>query len=70
MFAIVIAMIISLLIAGAVAIYTAYPSQGRTPPVAAWVGDAMNKATDALPTLESEQSVVWSLRPASKQSGR
>lgn len=60
---ILFAMLVILLLAGLVVVYAAYPARGRKPPYAPWLGDAMEKAADALPTLESEEPRDWSLRP-------
>lgn len=59
---IVIAMFVILLLAGLVAVYAAYPSRGQKTPYAPWLGDAMEKAADAMPTLEAEEQRDWSLR--------
>jgi hypothetical protein len=61
MLMIVVAMLIILLLAGLVVVYAAYPARGEKPPYAPWLGEAMEKATDALPTLETEEHRDWSL---------
>lgn len=43
-----------LVIAGVVVVYVAYPHRGEDLPAAPWVGEAMRKGVDALPTIESE----------------
>jgi len=45
--------LISLLIAGAVAIYVAFPRRGEEVPHAPWLGDAMKRGVDALPTIDN-----------------
>ncbi len=50
-----IAMLVILVISGLVVAYVAYPHRGEEVPGAPWLGDAMNKATDALPTLDEDE---------------
>jgi hypothetical protein len=52
--AIVIAMFFILLLAGAVVVYAAFPHRGEDLPGVPWVGEAMGKAVDAVPTLDEE----------------
>jgi len=56
MLAIVIAMVVILMLAAAVGIYVAFPHRGEEVPRAPWLGDAMNKAVDALPKLDETES--------------
>ena len=58
MLSIVLAMIAILAIAGAVVVYVAYPHRGEEVPHTPWVGEAMRKGVDALPTLEDSESRV------------
>ncbi len=44
-------MLLILLAAGLVAAYVAFPHRGLQVPGAAWLGDAMRKGVDRLPTL-------------------
>jgi flagellar basal body-associated protein FliL len=60
--AIVIVMLVILLLAGAVVVYVAYPGRGQATPYVPWVGEAMEKAADALPTLAPDESADWTLR--------
>jgi len=54
---IVIAMILIVVLAAVVVAYVAFPHRGEQMPAAPWLGDAMSRAVDALPTVEdSEQS--------------
>jgi hypothetical protein len=57
----VFAMLVILLIAGLVAVYAAYPARGQKPPYAPWLGDAMEKAADAMPVLDVDEQRDWSL---------
>jgi len=50
--AIVIAMIVIVVIAAVIVVYVAYPHRGQQLPAAPWLGDAMSRAADALPTVE------------------
>ena len=58
MLAIILMMTLGLLVAGAVAVYVAYPHRGEEMPVAPRIGTAMRKGVDALPTLEDSESRV------------
>jgi hypothetical protein len=52
---IAIAMLVILVISGLVVAYVAFPHRGQNMPHAPWLGDAMNKATDAMPTLDEDE---------------
>jgi len=52
---IVLLMLGILLLAGIVALYVAFPHRGEDVPGAVWLGDMMNRAADAVPTLEEEE---------------
>ncbi len=58
---VVVVMVLILLVAGAVALYVAYPHRGEEMPAAPWLGDAMAKAADAAPLLEDEDEVEFRL---------
>jgi hypothetical protein len=45
-------MLAILVIAGVVVLYVAYPHRGEDVPVAPWLGEAMKRGVDALPTIE------------------
>lgn len=51
---IVLMMLGILLVAGVVVVYAAFPHRGEDIPGAPWLGDAMNRAADAVPVLEEE----------------
>ena len=59
---IVIAMLSSLVVAGIVVLYVAYPHRGETMPGVPWLGDAMGKAVDAAPVLDEEEAELLRLR--------
>lgn len=51
-----IALLLILVVAAAVVLYVAYPHRGEQVPVAPWLGDAMKRGVEALPTLDGELS--------------
>jgi hypothetical protein len=55
--AIVIGLALTVVVAVAVVIFTAYPSRGRTVPKAAWVNTAVDRFTDKLPAEVAEEFV-------------
>ena len=54
MVAVVVVMVMTLLIAGLVVAYVAYPHRGEELPAVPWLGEAMAKAAEAAPTLPAE----------------
>ena len=48
-------MLVILALAGLVVLYVAYPHRGEQVPNAPWVGDALRKGVDALPTLHNQR---------------
>ena len=48
-------MIVILVVSGLVVAYAAFPHRDKEMPHAPWLGDAMNKATDAIPTLDEDE---------------
>jgi hypothetical protein len=58
---IAIAMLVILVLAGLVLVYAAFPHRGETVPGAPWLGDAMERATDAAPLIESDEDEAWSI---------
>ncbi len=55
MLPIVIAMILIVVLAAVVVAYVAFPHRGEQMPAAPWLGDAMSRAVDALPTVEDSE---------------
>jgi len=55
MLSIALAMLVSLVLAGAVVLYVAFPHRGEQMPRAPWVGEAMRKGVTMLPTLGNQQ---------------
>ena len=53
---IVIAMLFSLVVAGLVVLYVAYPHRGEQMPAVPWLGDAMGKAADAAPVIDEDEA--------------
>jgi len=52
---IVVAMLLILVLAGGVVAYVAFPHRGEEMPAVPWVGDAMTRAVDSLPTLDDDE---------------
>ena len=51
---ILLAMIGIILLAGLIVLYVAYPHRGEEVPNAPWVGEAMRKGVNLLPTLDNQ----------------
>lgn len=49
-------MVLILAVAGVVIAYVAYPHRGEEMPHAAWLGEAMKRGVDSLPTLDNVES--------------
>lgn len=52
---VVLAVLLSLVIAGLVVVYVAYPHRGEQVPYVPWLGEAMEKAVDAAPVIEEDE---------------
>lgn len=52
---IVVAMFLVLALAGLVVLYVAFPHRGEQMPRTPWVGDAMRKGVEMLPTLDNQR---------------
>ncbi|TIC88126.1 hypothetical protein E8D34_07530 [Nocardioides sp. GY 10113] len=48
----VLGMVISMVAAGLVVLYVAYPHRGQRMPGVPWVGEAMGRAADAAPVID------------------
>ena len=55
---ILLAMLGIVALAGLVVVYVAYPHRGQAVPAAPWVGEAMRKGVDRLPTLDNRSDGV------------
>ena len=55
MLIVLFAMLVVLIVAGAVVAYVAYPYRGQQIPGAPWLGEAMERARDAMPTLDEDE---------------
>lgn len=53
MMTLVVAMLVILVLAGVVVLYVAFPHRGEDVPHVPWVGRAMRKGADTIPTLEN-----------------
>jgi hypothetical protein len=58
---IVLALLFSLVIAAAIVVYVAFPHRGEEVPRAAWLGRAMRRGVEALPTLDEEETTSGSV---------
>lgn len=56
MLSIVLAMLVILAIAGVIVVYVAFPHRGEDVPHTPWVGDAMRKGVNSLPTLDNQRA--------------
>lgn len=56
-------LLFSLAIAGLVAVYVAYPHRGEEVPHVPWLGDAMKRGVEALPTLDNQPDAVVRREP-------
>lgn len=56
MTSIVLAMLAILVVAGLVVLYVAFPHRGEDVPHTPWVGDAMRKGVNKLPTLDNQRA--------------
>ena len=54
---ILLAMLVILVVAGLVVVYVAYPHRGEQMPNAPWVGEALKKTVDAVPTLSVDDEL-------------
>jgi hypothetical protein len=65
---ILLAMIGIVLLAVLVVVYVAYPHRGEDVPSAPWVGEAMRKGVNMLPTLDNQtDEQKYDSRPREKQ---
>lgn len=55
MISIVLAMLFVMALAGVVVLYVAFPHRGEEMPRTPWVGDAMRKGVERLPTLDNQR---------------
>jgi hypothetical protein len=53
---IVLAMLVIMILAGVIVLYVAFPHRGEEMPRTPWVGDALRKGVDRLPTLDNQRS--------------
>jgi hypothetical protein len=55
MVAILLTMLVIVLVAGLVVVYVAFPHRGEDVPRTPWVGDAMRRGVEKLPTLDNQR---------------
>jgi hypothetical protein len=58
MWFLVAAMLVILVLAGAVVLYVAFPHRGEDVPHVPWIGRAMRKGVDVAPTLDNTSDEV------------
>lgn len=56
MLSVILVMLAILAVAGAVVLYVAYPHRGEEVPHTPWVGEAMRRGVDALPTIDNQRA--------------
>ncbi|WP_067440599.1 hypothetical protein [Nocardioides jensenii] len=56
MLPIVLMMLVILVLAAAVVLYVAFPHRGEDLPAVPWVGTALRKSVDAMPSLSEEDA--------------
>lgn len=54
-------LLVSLALAGLVVVYVAYPRRGEQVPRAPWLGEAMTRGVNALPTLDNQVEALQDL---------
>ena len=62
MLLIILTMLAILVVAGLVTLSVAFPHRGEDVPGAPWLGEAMNRAADAVPVLDEEREGEQSYR--------
>jgi hypothetical protein len=55
MLPIMLAMLAIVLLAGIIVLYVAFPHRGERMPHVPWVGDALRKGVEKLPTLDNQE---------------
>ena len=75
MWTLVVAMLVILVLAGAVVLYVAFPPRGEDVPHVRWVGRLMRKGVDSAPTLDNTSDDApahedWTLDLTNLDSGR
>ncbi|MGI8523532.1 MAG: hypothetical protein ACR2K3_09540 [Nocardioides sp.] len=64
MWTIVIAMLVIVVLAGLVVLYVAFPHRGEDLPRASWLGNAMRKGVDVMPTLDNTDEAGEPAQPS------
>ena len=70
MLTIILAMLTTLVVAAFVVVYVAFPHRDQDVPGAPWLGEAMRRGVDALPTLEDEVSEEHEVARLEEFTGR
>lgn len=61
MLVIVFVMLVIVVTAALVLVYAAFPHRGQDVPAVPWLGEAMERATDAMPVVSSAEDESWSI---------
>ena len=56
MLSIVLAMLLIMVVASTVVLYVAFPHRGEELPHAPWLGDALRRGVEKLPTLDNQET--------------
>ena len=70
MVAILFAMLGIVVLAGLVVLYVAYPHRGHAVPNAPWLGEAMRKGVNRLPTVDNQRDNRRDDPPANQRTQR
>ncbi|MBM9460432.1 hypothetical protein JK386_11000 [Nocardioides sp. zg-536] len=62
MLVVTVAVVVTLLVAGLVVVYVAYPHRGEQVPGLPWLGKAMQRAAGAAPVIEDDERDLIRLR--------
>ena len=52
---VVLTLLVSLVLAAGIALYVAFPHRGEDVPAASWLGRAMRRGVESLPTLDDTE---------------
>ena len=58
MFFSLLVLLVGLVVAGLIGVYVSFPRRGQEVPRAAWLGHAMQRGVDALPTLDPDDTAA------------
>lgn len=70
MLVVVLATLSTLVLAGLVLFYVAFPHRGETPPQGEWLGDALSRAVEAMPVLDEDDVTALRAERAAEPAHR